>query len=141
MSKIEEQLINKIRSRAAVGKQKYGTTMERNDLINAEWLQHLQEELMDAAVYVEKLLTLIDANEEGLVKCPIPLEEWPEWAQWAAMDCTGFWYFYKFKPKTDNDISHWYKTSKFLYVCNYKDSCFHWHNTLTHRSELKNQKQ
>ena len=65
MSKIEEQVINKLRSRAAAGKQKYGVTMERNDLTNAEWLQHLQEELMDAAVYVEKLLTLIEAYEEG----------------------------------------------------------------------------
>ena len=65
MSKIEEQLISKIRSRAAVGKSKYGTTMERTDLTNAEWLKHLQEELMDAAVYVEKLLTLIDAAEQG----------------------------------------------------------------------------
>ena len=29
--------------------------MERNDLSLVEWLQHLQEELMDACVYVEKL--------------------------------------------------------------------------------------
>jgi hypothetical protein len=65
MSKIEKQVINKLRFRAAAGKSKYGTTMERNDLTNAEWLQHLQEELLDAAVYVQKLLTLIDAYEEG----------------------------------------------------------------------------
>ena len=66
MSKIEEQVINKLRSRAAAGKAKYGTTMERTDLNNAEWLKHLQEELMDAAVYVEKLLTIIEAYEENL---------------------------------------------------------------------------
>ena len=65
MSKIEEQVINKLRTRAAAGKAKYGTTMERDDLTYAEWLQHLQEELLDAAVYVQKLLTLIDAYEEG----------------------------------------------------------------------------
>ena len=64
MSKIEEQLIKKLRSRAVAGKAKYGVTMERNDLTSAEWLKHLQEELMDAAVYVEKLLTLIEAYEE-----------------------------------------------------------------------------
>jgi hypothetical protein len=29
--------------------------MERDDLSPLQWLQHLQEELMDAAVYVEKL--------------------------------------------------------------------------------------
>ena len=65
MSKIEEQLINKIRSRAAVGKSKYGTTMERSDLTNAEWLKHLQEELMDAAVYIEKLISEIKSSNNG----------------------------------------------------------------------------
>ena len=141
MSKIEEQVINKLRSRAAAGKAKYGTTMERTDLNNAEWLKHLQEELMDAAVYVEKLLTLIAAYEEKPVKCPISINEWPEWANWAAMDSNGFWYFYQTKPKTDNDILCWYKTRNYLYICNYIDSCFPWHETLTHRSELENQKQ
>jgi hypothetical protein len=56
MSKYEEQVINKIRQRAEVGKNKYGVTMERTDLNTLEWLVHLQEELMDAAVYVERLL-------------------------------------------------------------------------------------
>tara|TARA_R110002020_G_scaffold97100_3_gene231926 strand:+ start:1882 stop:2121 length:240 start_codon:yes stop_codon:yes gene_type:complete len=56
MSKYEEQVINKIRERAKVGKNKYGVTMERTDLNTLEWLVHLQEELMDAAVYVERLL-------------------------------------------------------------------------------------
>ena len=29
--------------------------MDRNDLSTLEWLQHLQEELMDATLYLEKL--------------------------------------------------------------------------------------
>lgn len=41
--------------RAKVGRSKYGTTMERNDLSFVEWLIHLQEELMDATIYLEKL--------------------------------------------------------------------------------------
>ena len=56
MSKYEEQVINKIRERAEVGKNKYGVTMERTDLNTLDCLVHLQEELMDAAVYVERLL-------------------------------------------------------------------------------------
>ena len=56
MSKYEEQVINKIRERAEVGKKKYGVTMEREDLNTMDWLNHLQEELMDAAVYVERLM-------------------------------------------------------------------------------------
>ena len=61
MSKIEEKVIDKIRSRAEGGKKKYGTTMEREDLSLIEWLTHLQEELTDAAIYTQKL---IDACEE-----------------------------------------------------------------------------
>ena len=30
--------------------------MDRNDLKYRDWLIHLQEELLDAAVYIEKLL-------------------------------------------------------------------------------------
>jgi hypothetical protein len=36
-----------------VGIAKYGTTLEDND--TDDFLQHLQEELMDATLYVEKL--------------------------------------------------------------------------------------
>ena len=56
MSKIEQKVADKILSRAEVGEKKYGMTMERGDLTMVEWLTHLQEELMDAAVYVQKLI-------------------------------------------------------------------------------------
>ena len=52
---ITEAVVAQLRTRAEKGKSKYGTTMERDDLTLMQWLQHLQEELMDAAVYVEKL--------------------------------------------------------------------------------------
>ena len=55
MSKIEDSVCKKIQERAKVGKEKYGTTMERDDLTFQEWVTHLQEELMDAIVYIEKL--------------------------------------------------------------------------------------
>lgn len=41
--------------RAEAGKEKYGTTLERKDLEDKAWLQHLQEELLDAANYIEVL--------------------------------------------------------------------------------------
>ena len=41
--------------RAIVRKEKYGKTMDRTDLNKTEWLTHLQEELMDATLYIEKL--------------------------------------------------------------------------------------
>ena len=52
---ITEAVVAQLRTRAEKGKSKYGTTMERDDLTLMQWLQHLQEELMDAAVYIEKL--------------------------------------------------------------------------------------
>ena len=58
--KVTEAVVAQLRTRAEKGKEKYGTTMERNDLTLMQWLQHLQEELMDATVYVEKLKGEID---------------------------------------------------------------------------------
>ena len=48
-------VIRKMYQRSQVGIKKYGTTMERDDLSYAEWLTHLQEELMDSIIYLEKL--------------------------------------------------------------------------------------
>ena len=58
MSKIEDKVCSKLLTRAEVGKDKYGTTMERNDLSRLEWLIHAQEEAMDLCVYLEKLIDL-----------------------------------------------------------------------------------
>jgi len=58
MSSIENKVCSKILNRAEVGKKKYGTTMERVDLSSLEWLIHAQEEAMDLAVYLEKLIGL-----------------------------------------------------------------------------------
>lgn len=52
----EESVIEKIRVRRDAGRQKYGTTMERSDLTRRQWLQHAQEEAMDLAIYLERLI-------------------------------------------------------------------------------------
>lgn len=58
MSSIEENVCFKILKRSEVGKAKYGTTMERKDLNRLDWLKHAQEEAMDLAVYLQKLIEL-----------------------------------------------------------------------------------
>ncbi len=58
MSKIEENVCFKILKRSEIGKEKYGVTMERQDLNRLQWLKHAQEEAMDIAVYLEKLIEL-----------------------------------------------------------------------------------
>lgn len=49
-------VIEKYAKRSEVGIAKYGTTLETNNKDN--YLKHLQEELMDATLYLEKLMTL-----------------------------------------------------------------------------------
>ena len=64
MDKIVHQVIIKYLQRSYEGQKKYGTTLDRNDLLMRDWMQHLQEELMDASLYLEKLMTVIDTLEE-----------------------------------------------------------------------------
>ena len=58
MSKVEEKVCERILERSKVGESKYGVTMERNDLSRLEWLKHAQEEAMDLAVYLQKLIDI-----------------------------------------------------------------------------------
>ena len=52
----------KLLQRSQVGIRKYGTTTARGDLSLRDWLVHLQEELMDAAVYIEAAVREIDGS-------------------------------------------------------------------------------
>lgn len=62
---IVNRVLEKFVSRAKIGKEKYGQTLDRNDLTDKEWLTHLQEELMDATLYLEKLKQ-INGDDEKL---------------------------------------------------------------------------
>ena len=53
--KIVESVLDKFKERSKKGIDKYGVTLDREDLSGLEWLTHLQEELMDATLYIEKL--------------------------------------------------------------------------------------
>lgn len=46
----------KLLERSQRGIQKYGTDTERTDLTLCQWLQHAQEEALDLAVYLERLI-------------------------------------------------------------------------------------
>ena len=47
-----ELLVSMIRQRATTGLKKYGVTLDRKDLNEEEWLQHLLEEVCDAGGYI-----------------------------------------------------------------------------------------
>ena len=50
-----EAVKEKFEKRSQIGIKKYNTTLERKDLYLMDWLNHLQEELMDATLYIERL--------------------------------------------------------------------------------------
>jgi len=52
---IVNTVIDSFIKRSNLGLQKYGTTLDRDDLNVLDWIQHAQEEHMDAILYLEKL--------------------------------------------------------------------------------------
>lgn len=51
---VVERVVTKFVSRSDVGYKKYGVTLEEDQSRIFEWLNHLQEELMDAVLYLQK---------------------------------------------------------------------------------------
>jgi hypothetical protein len=51
---VVERVVDKFVGRSDVGFEKYGVTLENDTSEMLEWLNHLQEELMDAVLYLQK---------------------------------------------------------------------------------------
>jgi DNA anti-recombination protein RmuC len=67
--KIIKQVIDKFKERSDVGYKKYGVTLHDDEPSLHKWLNHLQEELMDAVNYIQKLkMETSDALEEKILK-------------------------------------------------------------------------
>ena len=60
--KIIEQVINKIQKRSDVGFKKYNVTLNDDKQPLDAWLNHLQEELMDAVLYLQKAKEVYTEN-------------------------------------------------------------------------------
>jgi hypothetical protein len=60
MDKNVQQVRQKLADRAEFGMMKYGVSTERTDLSAKQWLIHAQEEAMDLAVYLQRLIDDID---------------------------------------------------------------------------------
>jgi hypothetical protein len=51
---VVERVVDKFISRSDLGFKKYKVTLEEDPSNVVEWLNHLQEELMDAILYLQK---------------------------------------------------------------------------------------
>ena len=52
---VVESVVKKFKDRSRVGIEKYNTTLDRTDIDFDGWAEHLQQELMDAILYLERL--------------------------------------------------------------------------------------
>lgn len=68
MDSIVTSIIEKFKHRSYVGKKKYGTDLDRNDLTELEWINHLQEELMDAILYLTKIRLILEKKSKDYGK-------------------------------------------------------------------------
>ena len=67
--KIIKDVIDKFKERSDIGYKKYGVTLHDDEPSLHKWLNHLQEELMDAINYIQKLkMETSDALEEKILK-------------------------------------------------------------------------
>ena len=74
--KIIERVINKIKNLSDVGYKKYGVGLDKDEQTLDTWLNHLQEELMDAANYIEKARSVLrDEIEECYLRDATEKEE------------------------------------------------------------------
>jgi hypothetical protein len=60
-----ESVRQMLHDRMEKGFVKYGVTTERDDIDLLGWIQHLQEELLDASVYCEALKVKIKNSGSG----------------------------------------------------------------------------
>ena len=60
MDKNVQAVRQKLADRAEFGMMKYGVSTERIDLSAKQWLIHAQEEAMDLAVYLQRIIDNID---------------------------------------------------------------------------------
>ena len=64
---IIKSVVEKFVQRSDVGYKKYGVTLEEDEGNTLVWLDHLQEELMDAVNYIEKLKSVLQLDYEDWV--------------------------------------------------------------------------
>ena len=64
MSRILYNIIDDLLSREDKGLKEYGTTMDRTDLSETDWLQHAYEEALDLSIYLKKLINIKKNNNK-----------------------------------------------------------------------------
>jgi hypothetical protein len=82
LDSVVTSVINSFKQRAEFGQKKYGTNLDRTDLSVLDWIQHAQEEHMDAILYLEKLKQLHTKEKPVITTTPKVVEEDKHLSHW-----------------------------------------------------------
>lgn len=63
---VEARVCQEIARRQALGLKKYGVSVEQSKLDRVQWATHLKEELLDAAIYCQRLIDELVKLEDDL---------------------------------------------------------------------------
>lgn len=55
LDSVVREIVERFRVRAVLGKEKYGTDLDRQDLDLLDWIAHAREEAMDYVLYLTKI--------------------------------------------------------------------------------------
>jgi hypothetical protein len=56
-SDVYKDVITDLISREKMGRAKYGTTVDKANLSEKEWMQHAYEEALDFAIYLKRMMS------------------------------------------------------------------------------------
>ena len=65
---VTEALVDLLRQRARHGLEKYGATLDRQDLTDGDWCQHALEEFLDGAGYLLALKRKVERPHYGEIR-------------------------------------------------------------------------
>lgn len=78
---VVENVVDKFVSRSDVGFAKYGKTLRDDPSDVHTWLNHFQEELMDAVLYVQRLKEEVTSIKEELELLKIDIKDAEQWTE------------------------------------------------------------
>ncbi|TMN24530.1 hypothetical protein [Pseudoxanthomonas sp. X-1] len=128
ISDTTRSLVEMLIQRDQAGRAKYGTTLDRTDLTQQDWLQHLIEEMLDGAGYALRAkqtaaalqqemedwrlqashgTEVAHAAAERIAELEHAAPSWDEaplWAKFLAMDADGEWGWFEFQPVKRPDM-------------------------------------
>ncbi len=71
---LENRVVKRVMHQQLKGVKKYGSLVDKYNLPAKHWMQHLQEELVDAHVYTETFIQLLDSIRSDLMEAMVHIE-------------------------------------------------------------------